>query len=254
MKKKNRFGVLGRVVGGALAALVLAGGCGLDEVDVPIEFDGPSELGLSLTLRAEPDIIVADGFSTVAVRAELRNQNGQPVTGRDIFFQLSDSSGRFADIGSLSETTVRTNGQGFAQTIYRAPARTDATANQTILVTARPIGNDAAGAVYKSVGIELRSAEPRLFPGDPDNEDPNCSFILEAPNGFRTNVAILFQTTASDADGVIVRYEWDFGDGTREDSPDTAKVYRDPGTYTVIHVCTDNDGGQGAFQATLNIE
>ena len=39
-----------------------------------------------------------------------------------------------------------------------------------------------------------------------------------------------------------MRYEWYFGDGTFEDKPDTAKVYRFPGTYQVTHVVTGNLG------------
>ena len=43
---------------------------------------------------------------------------------------------------------------------------------------------------------------------------------------------------------MIIRYEWNFGDGTSGDSPDTAKVYRTPGSYTVTHSVIDDDGGR----------
>lgn len=36
--------------------------------------------------------------------------------------------------------------------------------NTSVLVAARPIGTDADGQIYRTVRIELRSAEPRLFP------------------------------------------------------------------------------------------
>jgi PKD repeat protein len=137
--------------------------------------------------------------------------------------------------------------------IYEAPARTDATANQTVLVMARAVGTDANAAVSRSVRIELRSAEPRLFPQNPENELPNCDFAVQAPSGFRVNQSILFQSTANDPDGTIVRYWWDFGNGTRADHPDVSTSYRFPSTYTVTHVVTDDDGGQAACAGTLVI-
>ena len=160
--------------------------------------------------------------------------------------------GRFADIGVIvgsngpgTGATVRTNGQGVAQVLYEAPPRTDATANQTVLVMARLVGNDANGALYHRVRIELRSAEPRLFPANPTNALPKCDFITEPAVGpFRANQVIGFHSTSSDTDGTIVRYEWNFGDGTSGDSPDTAKIYRTPGSYTVTHSVIDDDGGR----------
>jgi hypothetical protein len=241
-------------------ALGLGGlGCGLDDVEIP-ELDGPSELGLSVKLTVSPDIITADGFSTALITITMRDQNGGPVAGRDVFLSISDEDGRTADIGEFRSSngpgtgiTVRTNSQGLAQAVYEAPARTDATAHQTVLISARPIGTDYAGAVYRTVRLELRSAEPRLFPQNPNNQLPECMFAVQTPSGFRTNVSILFQSTSFDPDGTIVRYEWDFGNGTRSDHSDVNASYRSAGTYTVTHRVTDDDGGQDACGATVTI-
>jgi hypothetical protein len=239
----------------ALALLVVHGGCGLDEVEIP-DLEGPSELALSIALTANPDIIVADGLSTSLVEATVRDQNGRPVAGREIFFSIADESGRPADLGLLrapgtsvglgTGLVVRTNAQGIAQVIYESPARTDATANQLLQVTARPVGTDASSALSRSVRIELRSAEPRLFPQNPNNAAPSCDFAVQAPFGFRVNQSILVQSTSFDTDGTIVRYFWDFGNGRRADSPDAATSYRLPGSYTITHIVTDNNGAQAA--------
>lgn len=245
-----------------LCLLLTLAGCGLDKVEVP-DLSGPSELGLSVTLTASPDIVVADGFSTSLVRATVRDQNGRLAAGKPVFFTVTDSEGRFADIGSLRSTSgtgvgtgiqVATDSTGVAQVVYEAPPRTDATANQSILIAVRPVGTDFNGQIYRTVSIELRSAEPRLFPPGAAGT-PNCNFIWEPSLGpYRVNQAILFQTTSSaSANHVIVRYQWFFGDGTSEDSPDTAKVYRYVGTFTVTHVVTDNGGGQAACAATFTI-
>ena len=237
----------------AAGALLLLGACSLDEKQVP-QLSGPAELGLSLKLTATPDVITADGNSSSLIRATVYNNNGQLVQGREIFFATSDEAGHFASIGTLSTDRETTNSQGIAQVIYTSPPRTDATANQSVLVNARPVGDDFNAAVYRYVRIELRSAEPRLFPQVPGNISPVCSFVIEAPSGFRTRVSILFQSTASDSDGTIVRYQWFFGDGVQDTHPDENHVYLSPGDYTVTHVVTDDDGAQAACAASFVIQ
>lgn len=248
----------------ALMALTLAlGGCSLDEVEEPA-LDGPSTLGIGIRLTASPDILLANGFATSVVTAAVSGPNGEPLANREIVFSVADDEGRFADIGSFvtppsfrdlgTATTVRTNSQGLAQVVYEAPSRTDATANQSIMILARPIGDNAEGVLYRGVRIELRSPEPRLFPQDPNNVKPTCNFAVQAPNGFRAGATILYQSTAFDVDGTIVRYEWYFSDGTsNNDHPDIAHVFRSAGTYSVTHVVTDDDGGQSACQAPITV-
>jgi PKD domain len=251
-------GARGTVV---LCALLAFNGCGLDDVDVP-ELDGPSTFAANLTLKIEPDLLVADGMSTALVTATFFDVNGRPAANRPIFFTIADEDGRFAAIGNFPTAegpgfavTVNTDGGGVARVVYQVPPRTDATADQTVLIAARPIGDDAAGAMYKTVRLELRSAEPRLFPPTPGNVPPTCQITVETPNGLRPNVAILFNTRSFDLDGVIVRYEWFCGSGNGGPSyaPDVACVYRTPGSYTVTHRVTDDDGGQATCGATLTI-
>lgn len=236
----------------ALGVLLAASGCGLKDVQIP-DYTGPSELALSLKLTASPDILGADGFSTSSVQATLRGPDGQPLAGRDITFVLTDDFGRFADIGRLSADRGTTNGAGIVQVIYTAPYRTDNTANRSILVQARPILDDANGQFfYRNVRIELRSPETRQFPQAPDDDPPHCDFLIEPGIGgvFPGN-QILFRSTSYDADGFIIRYEWDFGDGTKDDKPDVNHAYGFSGQFLVVHVVTDNVGLQDACAASV---
>jgi hypothetical protein len=246
----------------AAALLVALNGCSLDSVTIP-PYDGPAELALSVQMEVLPDVLTADGFSTASVRATVRNEQGQFVSGRQIFFTLTSAEGIFADIGTLSSTTAFSGANGIAQVIYKAPPRTDATANQSVIIAARPVGTDANAAVYRSARIELRSAEPILFPQNPNNNGPTCTFVWEpsiGPEGgaYKVHSQILFQSTASDPDpgDTIVRYEWDFGDGTRPNDryfPQANHAYALPGSYVVSHVCTDRFGGQGIAQQVFVI-
>jgi hypothetical protein len=170
-----------------------------------------------------------------------------------------------------------------ARVVYQAPPRTDATADQTVLVAARPIGTDASAAVYKTVRIELRSAEPRLFPPTPGNGSPSCGFTIEVPRGsvctapptppvipspssfpptapppaggvtVCRNAPVLVQTNAFDPDGVIVRYLWIYGNGRTSDAPDGVTSYATAGTYTITHMVTDDDGATCTFGQSVTV-
>jgi hypothetical protein len=275
----SEFGTKAETVARAAALCVAVlglVGCGLDKLSVP-DFVGPAELALSVKVTAVPDIITADGFSTSLVQATVRDQNGRGVSGKPVFFSITDAAGRPADIGILRTATgqaaidvgtgvqIATDGQGIAQVAYVAPYRTDATANQSVLVTASPVGEDANARLERSVRIDLRSAEPRLFPQVPGNKAPTCTFIVEATakgancSGTGTctipvGTGVNFQSTSSDDDGTIVRYEWFFGDGSAvQYYPDTVHVYKNTGTFTTTHRVTDNAGAQAACQATFTV-
>lgn len=248
-----------------LCMLLALAGCGLDQVEVP-DLSGPAALGLDVKLAANPDIVVADGFATSLVQATVRDQNGRLASGKALFFSVSDSEGRPADLGSLRSTSgtgvgtgiqATTNSSGVAQVVYEAPARTDATANQSVLIAVRPVGDDFSGQVYRTVRIELRSAEPRLFPQIPGNVAPKCSFVVEPGAGpYRVDTVIGFQSTSADTDGgTIVRYQWYFGDGTTgDDKPDVAHVYRFAGAFSATHVVTDNGGAAAACEARIVVQ
>jgi len=237
-----------------LGVLLSFNSCGLDKVDEPSDLFGPSALGTDVSLQANPDVLVADGRNRATIIAMVRDQNGRPASGRSIFFAIADESGRFADIGSLSDETVVTDGNGEARTIYTTPPRPDATADQSVTVVARPVGTDANAAVYRTVRIELRSAEPRLFPQNPDNVEPHCAFILEPAVGpYKVNTSVLVQTTSFDEDGTIVRYEWDFGDGAKSDQPDEEHHYTSTGSFDIQHHVVDDDGAEDTCSQTVVI-
>jgi OOP family OmpA-OmpF porin len=64
---------------------------------------------------------------------------------------------------------------------------------------------------------------------------------------------VRFQGSATDADGRIVSYAWDLGDGTRTGDRNVRHLYTEPGTYTARLVATDNDGLTGSDSVRVNV-
>lgn len=247
---------------GALALTFSA--CGLDRVEIP-GISGPSELGTSIEPRIFPDIVLADGIQTAALQVIVRGPNGAFVAGRDVVFTIQDEQGRTAEIGTLTSptgarvfgaTTARTGANGIAQVIYTTPERRDLTADIRLIIGMRLVGTDANGATNTTVRLDVRSAEPRRFPQIPGNDPPTCSFNM-APNdpAAPAGTVIRVNSTASDRDGFITRYEWYWGDGSRGDEGiiTAQHPYPFPGTYTITHIVTDNAGASVTCTAPIRI-
>jgi hypothetical protein len=246
-----------------LGVLVAGQACRLDKVEIPEGLVGPAGQGIQLTLAATPDYVIADNESQSQITATVWGPDGRPLAGREIIFELTDPTGIPAAIGELSpagglkiaggaSATAATNSQGIAQVVLSAPARTDILAPTNVVVRARPVGTDYNGVVWRQVRVQVIPAEPRLFPPNPTNALPSCNFTIQPfLSEYRVGQQILFQSAAADTDGRIVRYEWDFGDGTRDDKPDVNHAYRTDDLFTVTHTVTDNNGGQAACTATI---
>jgi DNA-binding beta-propeller fold protein YncE len=74
------------------------------------------------------------------------------------------------------------------------------------------------------------------------NQAPRASFV---PRTGAAGSATRFDASAArDPDGTIVRYDWNFGDGTLlpDGGPAPEHVYAAPGVYVVTLVVTDNEG------------
>jgi len=77
----------------------------------------------------------------------------------------------------------------------------------------------------------------------PTNSAPVASITADRLNA-ATNVAVNFSATAGDADGDVLAYWWEFGDGTfGPNSPNVTKSWSTNGEYTVRCVVSDMKGG-----------
>ncbi len=73
------------------------------------------------------------------------------------------------------------------------------------------------------------------------NVPPTVAITYE-PGKPEVKKEIKFKAIATDDDGYIVNYTWDFGDGNTSYGKNVTHVYTKKGTYTVTLVVEDNDG------------
>jgi PKD domain len=258
-----------------LISLVLAAqlGCTLNKPNAP-ELAGPSELGTSLEMRAIPDQLTADGFSSSVIEAVVRNANGDRSQGVSVLFDISSpSTGSFFDLGNLaplngprptaggveaSAVSATSDGDGVARVRYWAPFRTDQVNDTVVTVAGRPAGTDFNAGIYRTAAIFLRAADRPSFPGS-----NFCGFSAEPRKiVYQVGEGISFTATQligdDSVDGcvgnAIARYEWTLSDGTFKAERGIVHAFAAPGTYTVILVTTESiTGCQTSCNATVDI-
>ncbi len=90
-------------------------------------------------------------------------------------------------------------------------------------------------------------------PENPDNEAPVPRINVEtrsAPVGERVGFDAII---ASDPDGRVATYEWDFGDGTSADGVIVEHAYTEAGEYTVELTVTDDQGASATESVTVTV-
>ena len=221
----------------AAAILAISASCALDKQETP-SLTGPSELGLSLSVSATPDIITQDGYSQATITVVARDAASQPMPGVTLRLQ-SLVNGTPVDFGVLSSKVISTGLDGRASTVYQAPSApplTQAT-DTTVTFDVTPVGTNYAGTVSRQVNIRL--ARPGVI--TPPNAGPKAAFFF-SPTSPREDIDVFFDGSAST--GSIVSYLWSFGDGrTSSGAEPTARHhYGVIGTYSVVLTVTDHLG------------
>jgi PKD repeat protein len=239
-----------RTLAGIIALAVLTGACTLQKADTP-PLTGPSTLALSLVATASPDILVEDGQQTSTIRIRARDQFGQPIPNLALRVDTMVGGG-LADIGTLSQRNVTTNGSGEATVTFTAPlARFQGVDTGTVVTIAvRPVGTDFLGSAPGTVtSIRLVPQSVVLDPGA-----PIPSFAFSPPNP-RVGEDVFFNASASsDPGGFIVSYAWTFGDAHQ--GKKGVQVHHDfeaPGTYFVTLTVTDNDGKSSSLTKAVTV-
>jgi hypothetical protein len=128
-----------------VACLAAFGGCTVDKQTAP-DIAGPSGLGLSIDVKATPDVVVRDGISTSTIEVTMRDADGRLLADRTVFFATQ------LNLGSVSSQSVKTNSSGKASVTYTAPPVGNDT---TTTITVTPVGDNNQNTWARTVAIRL---------------------------------------------------------------------------------------------------
>jgi PKD repeat protein len=221
----------------ALVLAAVAAGCTLKETEAP-DVAGPSELGLSLAISADPSTLQQDGLSTSRITITARGPNGEPRSNVGMRAEITVDGVAF-DFGRLSTRNPVTSTDGIATVTYTAPPLAGESVETFTIVTIffTPAEGDHRSSQSRS--IDLRLVPPGIIV--PPNQSGEALFTFSPTSPMVFSRVFFDASRSSDPDG-IARYRWDFGDGETDEGVTTDHEYELPGTYNVVLTITDRRG------------
>ncbi len=151
-----------------VALVATASGCTMKSQDAP-PLTGPSELGLSITVAPDPDMLTQDGSSQSRVTITARDSNGKPKKDVSLLAEIL-VGGVHTDFGSLSQRNLVTDANGEARLMYTAPALPSGPAvdNGTqVNIAVTPYGKDFGNSTTTDRDHPSRAARHRRPAGRP---------------------------------------------------------------------------------------
>jgi vibriolysin len=94
---------------------------------------------------------------------------------------------------------------------------------------------------------EVEDYTANVFTGG-GNIPPSADFTF-----ITTDLSADFTDTSTDADGTIVGWDWDFGDGNTSTLQNPSHTYAAGGTYNVTLTVTDNDSGTDSVSKNVTV-
>jgi len=89
--------------------------------------------------------------------------------------------------------------------------------------------------------------------GEGGNQHPTIDSMNASPKSGTAPLTVHFTATASDSDGSIASYHWDFGDGTTSDQQNPTHEFSSVGYYNVVLIVTDDDGATATRSTGINV-
>lgn len=105
----------------------------------------------------------------------------------------------------------------------------------------------------QGVTVQVDSDGDGIFEETKTLRPPTASFTF-SPSEIIVNTQINFDASqSSDADGEIVSYQWNFGDGNTSTGSIVTHAYSALGEYTASLVVVDNDGVVSSYSRTIQV-
>lgn len=135
-------------------AIGCSDGCTLMSTEAPT-VSGPSELGLSLTLQASPDVLTRDGTSSAFVAVLARDAYGGPIAILSLRADIM-VDGMLQDLGRLSARNLTTDREGRTSLVYTSPEPVIGDTRQTfVTIVFTASTGDARAQLPRTVDIRL---------------------------------------------------------------------------------------------------
>ncbi|MBI5478281.1 MAG: PKD domain-containing protein [Deltaproteobacteria bacterium] len=101
--------------------------------------------------------------------------------------------------------------------------------------------------------IDLGGKTLTFAPTGTPNQAPTANIQASTTAG-PAPLQVVFHGQGQDADGSVVSYAWQFGDGTSASQQDPTKNYAAKGTYVVTLTVTDDAGATGTATVTIYVD
>ena len=85
------------------------------------------------------------------------------------------------------------------------------------------------------------------------NTLPEAKFTASATSGTAPLTVNFSAILSRDADGILVKFEWDFGDGTSGSGESASHTYAAAGSFTVVLRVTDDKGATDTAERTISV-
>ncbi len=176
--------------------------------------------------------------------------NIAPVANNDSFSTLEDT----VLTGNIVANDYDSNNDILRASLLYSPSHGWLTLNAdgTFNYTPEANFNGIDSFAYTVTDGLLTSTATTTITVQPVNDSPVIADIFADTGKQRT---ILFSASAYDVDGSIVRYDWNFGDGSSTSSTlyQVSHGYKKNGTYTITLTVTDNLGATATKTMLIKI-
>lgn len=222
-------------------AVLFIASCTTDEVTFP-DLTGPSGARLFITMDASPEKVFirrptqTPGKSDITV--QLKNQQGQGVSGVRIAFRIINAEGAEVAIGSLDHLTVVTDAGGFARVTYTAPSTAEQPVPVRVYIGAIMTDPSYTFEVTGRHALDLELAKPFDCVGGPGA--PEIAFSVN-PTSPVVDQLTCFDAQATVDNGSIISFTWSFGDGGTSSGPFVCHTFTDDGNFPVTLTVVDGD-------------
>jgi PKD repeat protein len=196
-------------------------------------FDASAQLRRLITIR-----LVPPGFIGSAPTAQFTFLPTNPAAFSDVRFDGSTST---AGLGAVITSYVWDFGDNTSGTGITATHQYTAAGSYLARLT-----------VTDSNGLSNQSAPQTVAVGA--GSAPTASFVF-SPSSPRADENVFFNgaTSTAGAGHRIVRYDWDFGTGSRRSGATVSRSYDAPGSYSVVLTVTDEVGQTGQVSQTVTV-